>query len=67
MKMGLVEMIEDVVTRAGAARGNSGSPGFGFATTLPSHRGRNRIWPDVLAPSRWCLQIAIGRVLCAIE
>jgi methylmalonyl-CoA mutase len=67
MKMGLVEMIEDVVTRAGDARGNRGQSHFSVAIIPCRTRAENMsLAPFPRRPAEHD-EIAIGRVLSAIE
>ncbi|WP_374351735.1 methylmalonyl-CoA mutase family protein [Thermomonas sp.] len=70
MKMGLVEMIEDVVTRAGDARGNRGQSHFSaegnHPVSDPSRKHDSGPFSSPAAPSMQG-EIAIGRVLSAIE
>ncbi|MBB6599614.1 methylmalonyl-CoA mutase family protein [Luteimonas sp. MC1825] len=58
MKLGLVEMIEDVVARVGAAREQRGQAHLPPADDVVARIGPSRVDPD---------QVAIGHTLSAIE
>ena len=66
MKMGLVEMIEDVVTRAGEGRGKRGQSHFSVAGNDQSTSHDRKHDSDPFSPGM-ADEIAIGRVLSAIE
>ncbi|GAA4868099.1 methylmalonyl-CoA mutase family protein [Luteimonas vadosa] len=67
MKMGLVEMIEDVVRRAREGREKRGQGHFSSSDSPSSSGVSSKNVPDPFSPPAIDDEIAIGRVLSAIE